>query len=161
MIYRSLNQAVVTRQTKYPFFLFSNSLSTIILDLTEMLERRSEVVERMKDLDEKAAPIIQFLQDPAHVDQLHPSDKSYNVQLLRERFNVSLSSVSVFELSSCFRSFEDAAIFAMSSSSTWLMVLRKFGQRVRIKGQPPDWTPHFCYTFCYHKFNLPRLHLLL
>jgi hypothetical protein len=67
-----------------------------------MLERRSEVVERMKDLDEKAAPIIQFLQDPAHVDQLHPSDKSYNVQLLRERFNVRLSIVYVFEPSSCF-----------------------------------------------------------
>lgn len=86
-----------------------------------MLERRSEVVERMKDLDEKAAPIIQFLQDPAHVDQLHPSDKSYNVQLLRERFNVSLSvTVSYFEPSSCFRSSEDAAM----SSLTWLMVQR-------------------------------------
>lgn len=60
----------------------------------EMLERRSEVVERMRDLDEKAAPIIQFLQDPSHVDQLHPSDKAYNVQLLRERFNVSATLLS-------------------------------------------------------------------
>ena len=59
-----------------------------------MLERRGQVVERMHDLDEKAAPIIQFLQDPSHVDQLHPSDKAYNVQLLRERFNVSASKNS-------------------------------------------------------------------
>ncbi|GAQ82532.1 translation initiation factor 3 subunit E [Klebsormidium nitens] len=59
----------------------------------EMLERRADVVERMRDLDEKAAPIIQFLQDPAHVDQLHPSDKAYNVQLLRERFNIGQDQI--------------------------------------------------------------------
>lgn len=53
-----------------------------------MVERRSEVVQRLKSLEELAAPLISFLQNPQLVQELR-SDKQYNLQMLQERYKVS------------------------------------------------------------------------
>ena len=53
-----------------------------------MVDRRVEVVGRLKLLEESAAPLISFLQNPALVQELR-SDKQYNLQMLQERYQVS------------------------------------------------------------------------
>lgn len=53
-----------------------------------MVDRRVEVVGRLKVLEESAAPLISFLQNPALVQELR-SDKQYNLQMLQERYQVS------------------------------------------------------------------------
>jgi len=52
-----------------------------------MVDRRVEVVGRLKVLEESAAPLISFLQNPALVQELR-SDKQYNLQMLQERYQV-------------------------------------------------------------------------
>lgn len=56
-----------------------------------MVERRVEVVGRLKVLEESAAPLISFLQNPALVQELR-ADKHYNLQMLQDRFQVRSSS---------------------------------------------------------------------
>ncbi|XP_020251105.1 eukaryotic translation initiation factor 3 subunit E-like [Asparagus officinalis] len=53
----------------------------------EMFNRRTEVVSRLKSLEESAAPLISFLQNPSYVQELK-ADKQYNVQMLNDRFKV-------------------------------------------------------------------------
>lgn len=53
----------------------------------DMVERRAEVVGRMKMLEESAAPLISFLQNPSLVQELR-SDKQSNLQMLNDRFQV-------------------------------------------------------------------------
>lgn len=53
-----------------------------------MVDRRVEVVGRLKLLEESAAPLISFLQNPALVQELR-SDKQYNLQMLRDKYQVS------------------------------------------------------------------------
>jgi translation initiation factor 3 subunit E len=45
-------------------------------------------------LEESAAPLISFLQNPALVQELR-SDKQYNLQMLQERYQVSSLSKEV------------------------------------------------------------------
>ena len=52
-----------------------------------MVERRAEVVARLKSLEEGAAPLVAFLQNPAAVQELR-ADKQYNLQMLSERYQV-------------------------------------------------------------------------
>ena len=54
---------------------------------SDMVERRIEVVGRLKVLEESAAPLISFLQNPALVQELR-SDKHYNLQMLQDRYQV-------------------------------------------------------------------------
>ncbi|KAK4485471.1 hypothetical protein RD792_008113 [Penstemon davidsonii] len=53
----------------------------------EMMERRAEVVGRLKALEEGAAPLIAFLQNPNAVQELR-SDKQQNLQILKERYQI-------------------------------------------------------------------------
>ena len=58
-----------------------------------MVDRRIEVVGRLKVLEESAAPLISFLQNPALVQELR-SDKQFNLQMLQERYQVRRVSFS-------------------------------------------------------------------
>ncbi|ERN00527.1 hypothetical protein AMTRI_Chr07g77760 [Amborella trichopoda] len=53
----------------------------------EMIDRRVEVVARLKSLEESAAPLVSFLQNPALLQELRP-DKQYNLQMLNDRFQI-------------------------------------------------------------------------
>ncbi|KAL3819759.1 hypothetical protein ACJIZ3_005664 [Penstemon smallii] len=53
----------------------------------EMMERRAEVVGRLKALEEGAAPLIAFLQNPNAVQELR-ADKQQNLQILKERYQI-------------------------------------------------------------------------
>jgi len=57
-----------------------------------MMERRAEVVARLKALEEAAAPLITFLQNSSAVQELR-ADKQHNLQLLQERYQVRRSSL--------------------------------------------------------------------
>ena len=57
-----------------------------------MVERRAEVVGRMKMLEDAAAPLISFLQNPALVQELK-SDKQSNLLMLNERYQVYTKSL--------------------------------------------------------------------
>ena len=52
-----------------------------------MVERRAEVVARLKSLEEAAAPLVTFLLNPAAVQELR-ADKQFNLQMLKERYQV-------------------------------------------------------------------------
>lgn len=58
----------------------------------EMVERRSEVVGRLKALEEGAAPLVTFLQNPNAVQELR-ADKQYNLHMLNDRYQVCSSSL--------------------------------------------------------------------
>ncbi|CAA7400072.1 unnamed protein product [Spirodela intermedia] len=53
----------------------------------EMLDRRAEVVMRLKSLEDSAAPLISFLQNASLVQELRP-DKQYNLMMLNERYQI-------------------------------------------------------------------------
>eukprot|EP00271_Cylindrocystis_brebissonii_P008730 TRINITY_DN23211_c0_g1_i1.p1 TRINITY_DN23211_c0_g1~~TRINITY_DN23211_c0_g1_i1.p1 ORF type:complete len:438 (-),score=118.06 TRINITY_DN23211_c0_g1_i1:583-1896(-) len=52
-----------------------------------MVERRAEVVGRLKALEEGAAPLISFLQNPEMVSELR-QDKQFNLHMLREKYQI-------------------------------------------------------------------------
>ncbi|MQL73863.1 hypothetical protein Taro_006199 [Colocasia esculenta] len=51
----------------------------------DMVDRRVEVVTRLKSLEELAAPLISFLQNATLVQELRP-DKQYNLMMLNDRY---------------------------------------------------------------------------
>lgn len=53
----------------------------------DMVDRRAEVVARLKSLEEAAAPLVAFLQNEAAVQELR-ADKQYNLQMLNDRYQV-------------------------------------------------------------------------
>ncbi|KAI7745652.1 hypothetical protein M8C21_023184 [Ambrosia artemisiifolia] len=53
----------------------------------DMVDRRVEVVARLKSLEEAAAPLVTFLQNPSAVQELR-ADKQYNLQMLNERYQI-------------------------------------------------------------------------
>lgn len=59
----------------------------LMVEQAEMVDRRVEVVGRLKLLEESAAPLISFLQNPALVQELR-TDKQYNLQMLHDRYQV-------------------------------------------------------------------------
>eukprot|EP00246_Nothoceros_aenigmaticus_P004859 TRINITY_DN16579_c0_g1_i1.p1 TRINITY_DN16579_c0_g1~~TRINITY_DN16579_c0_g1_i1.p1 ORF type:complete len:441 (-),score=80.04 TRINITY_DN16579_c0_g1_i1:75-1397(-) len=58
----------------------------------DMVERRVEVVGRLKSLEDAAAPLISFLQNPTYVSELR-SDKQYNLQMLHERYQIGSEQI--------------------------------------------------------------------
>ena len=52
-----------------------------------MTDMHVNVVARLKSLEEMDAPLISFLHNPSLVQELH-SDKQYNLQMLKERYQV-------------------------------------------------------------------------
>lgn len=54
-----------------------------------MVEMRAEVVGRLKAQEEAAAPLVAFLQNASAVQDLK-ADKQYNLQMLNDRYQVSL-----------------------------------------------------------------------
>lgn len=61
-------------------------------DVEDMVERRAEVVARLKALEESAAPLVSFLQNAAAVQELR-ADKQYNLQMLHDRYQVGCFSL--------------------------------------------------------------------
>ena len=61
----------------------------------DMVARRSEVVARLRTLDEAAAPIVAFLSNQQLVQELRP-DKQYNIQMLQERYQVRCPQQSLW-----------------------------------------------------------------
>ncbi|KAG6469115.1 eukaryotic translation initiation factor 3 subunit E-like [Zingiber officinale] len=57
-----------------------------------MVDRRVEVVSRLKSLEESAAPLISFLQDANLVQELRP-DRQYNIQMLHDRFQIGADQI--------------------------------------------------------------------
>jgi translation initiation factor 3 subunit E len=55
----------------------------------DMVARRSEVVARLRTLDEAAAPIVAFLSNQQLVQELR-LDKQYNIHMLQERYQVRM-----------------------------------------------------------------------
>ena len=64
----------------------------------DMIDRRVEVVARLKALEEAAAPLVAFLQNPNAVQELK-ADKQYNLQMLIERYQVCVSKIWIFVFS--------------------------------------------------------------
>ncbi|KAL9409088.1 hypothetical protein AB3S75_047469 [Citrus x aurantiifolia] len=54
----------------------------------DMVERRVEVVARLKALEERAAPIVSFLQNPNSFQDLRANDQHYNLQMLNDRYQI-------------------------------------------------------------------------
>jgi translation initiation factor 3 subunit E len=53
----------------------------------DMVRHRAEVVSRLRSLEEAAAPLVTFLQNPQLVQELRP-DKQYNINMLQDRYQV-------------------------------------------------------------------------
>ncbi|PIA48328.1 hypothetical protein AQUCO_01400732v1 [Aquilegia coerulea] len=53
----------------------------------DMIDRRVKVVARLKALEESAAPLITFLQNPIMLQE-YRADKQYNLQMLQERYQI-------------------------------------------------------------------------
>ncbi|XP_068662320.1 eukaryotic translation initiation factor 3 subunit E-like [Aristolochia californica] len=58
----------------------------------DMVDRRVEVVARLKSLEESAAPLITFLQNANLVQEIR-SDKQYNLQMLNDRFQIGPAQI--------------------------------------------------------------------
>ncbi|KAJ7972179.1 Eukaryotic translation initiation factor 3 subunit E [Quillaja saponaria] len=58
----------------------------------DMVERRAEVVGKLKKLEEAAAPLVAFLQNAAAVQELR-ADKQYNLQMLNERYQIGTEQI--------------------------------------------------------------------
>ncbi|CAA2971541.1 eukaryotic translation initiation factor 3 subunit E [Olea europaea subsp. europaea] len=58
----------------------------------EMVERRVEVVARLKSLEEAAAPIVTFLQNPNAVQELR-AEKQHNLQMLNDRYQIGTEQI--------------------------------------------------------------------
>ncbi|KAJ0765271.1 putative proteasome component (PCI) domain, eukaryotic translation initiation factor 3 subunit E [Helianthus annuus] len=58
----------------------------------DMVDRRVEVVARLKSLEEAAAPLVTFLQNPNAVQELR-ADKQYNLQMLNERYQIGTEQI--------------------------------------------------------------------
>ncbi|TYI74439.1 hypothetical protein E1A91_D07G199600v1 [Gossypium mustelinum] len=52
-----------------------------------MVDRRVEVVARLKALEDAAAPLVTFLQNANAVQELR-ADKQYNLQMLNDRYQI-------------------------------------------------------------------------
>ena len=92
-----------------------------------MVDRRVEVVGRLKVLEESAAPLISFLQNPALVQELR-SDKQYNLQMLQERYQVGSLSKEAFLFASGFR----FSIFLMRKGGSLEMYSSNSCQPLRV-----------------------------
>ncbi|PPR81227.1 hypothetical protein GOBAR_AA39486 [Gossypium barbadense] len=57
----------------------------------DMVDRRVEVVARLKALEDAAAPLVTFLQNANAVQELR-ADKQYNLQMLNDRYQVGPES---------------------------------------------------------------------
>ncbi|GER25835.1 eukaryotic translation initiation factor 3subunit E [Striga asiatica] len=64
---------------------FDNVINPI--SFLRMVERRAEVVGRLKALEEGAAPLISFLQNPNAYQELR-ADKQHNLQMLHDRYQI-------------------------------------------------------------------------
>ncbi|CAI8610889.1 unnamed protein product [Vicia faba] len=58
----------------------------------DMVERRDDVVARLKSLEDAAAPLVAFLQNPAAVQELR-ADKHYNLQMLNDKYQIGAAQI--------------------------------------------------------------------
>lgn len=60
----------------------------------EMTERRKVVIGNLRELQETAAPIVDFLLDENKVKDLR-NDKAYNIKMLQDQYNISQDDIEV------------------------------------------------------------------
>ena len=60
----------------------------------EMTERRKVVIANLRELQETAAPIVDFLLDENKVKDLR-NDKAYNIKMLQDQYNISQDDIEV------------------------------------------------------------------
>ena len=65
-----------------------------------MIDRRAEVVARLKALEEAAAPLVEFLQNASAMQELR-ADKQYNLQMLHDRYQVVFLDIFSQEWVTC------------------------------------------------------------
>ncbi|CAA2971542.1 eukaryotic translation initiation factor 3 subunit E [Olea europaea subsp. europaea] len=70
----------------------STSRSITLKTFPKMVERRVEVVARLKSLEEAAAPIVTFLQNPNAVQELR-AEKQHNLQMLNDRYQIGTEQI--------------------------------------------------------------------
>ncbi|KAG6743766.1 hypothetical protein POTOM_052467 [Populus tomentosa] len=58
----------------------------------DMIDRRAEVVARLKALEEAAAPLVDFLQNASAMQELR-ADKQYNLQMLHDRYQIGQEQI--------------------------------------------------------------------
>ncbi|KAJ6967999.1 eukaryotic translation initiation factor 3 subunit E [Populus alba] len=58
----------------------------------DMIDRRAEVVARLKALEEAAAPLVEFLQNASAMQELR-ADKQYNLQMLHDRYQIGQEQI--------------------------------------------------------------------
>ncbi|KAI5411979.1 Eukaryotic translation initiation factor 3 subunit E, variant 2 [Lathyrus oleraceus] len=65
----------------------------------DMVERRADVVARLKSLEDAAAPLVAFLQNAGAVQELK-ADKHYNLQMLNDKYQfghtAGINSTNIF-----------------------------------------------------------------
>lgn len=81
-----------------------------------MVDRRVEVVARLKALEEGAAPLVAFLQDEDKVQELR-ADKQYNLHMLNDRYQV-VSLLYVYNFQLFVMKFEDLLLWYLKIIST-------------------------------------------
>ncbi|KAJ3703762.1 hypothetical protein LUZ61_007467 [Rhynchospora tenuis] len=80
----------------------------------EMVDRRVEVVARLKSLEKSVTPLISFLQNAALVQEMR-SDKQYNIQMLNERYQIGVDQIEAMYQYAKFQfecgNYSDAAVY--------------------------------------------------
>lgn len=68
------------------------------------------MVGRLKSLEDGAAPLVTFLQNPNAVQELR-ADKQYNLQMLNDRYQVELPPNCIFVIFFTFRRLSNILTF--------------------------------------------------
>ncbi|EEC81741.1 hypothetical protein OsI_25391 [Oryza sativa Indica Group] len=80
----------------------------------DMVRRRTDVVSRLRALDEATAPIVSFLQNQQLVQELRP-DKQYNLHMLQDRFQIGPEQIETLYQYAKFQfdcgNYSDAAVY--------------------------------------------------
>lgn len=103
----------------------------------DMVERRAEVVARLKSLEEAAAPLVSFLLNPSAVQELR-ADKQYNLQMLKERYQVV---IWMLKLSNFVKCYPDLHVFGIEERKSYMACFIRLVQtRLRLCISTPSFS---------------------
>lgn len=103
----------------------------------DMVERRAEVVARLKSLEEAAAPLVSFLLNPSAVQELR-ADKQYNLQMLKERYQVV---IWMLKLSNFVKCYPDLHFFGIEERKSYMACFIRLVQtRLRLCISTPSFS---------------------
>ncbi|KAK8292429.1 hypothetical protein V6Z12_D06G122600 [Gossypium hirsutum] len=85
------NQWALLKPRLFPCLVHGNAITGSLYRTDDvpqdMVDRRVEVVARLKALEDAAAPLVTFLQNDNAVQELR-ADKQYNLQMLNDRYQI-------------------------------------------------------------------------